>query len=112
VIRRSPEEALREKLHFLRWIRAQIEAGQLEGMPPKAIVASCFPWGSRWSWERFGVDLTARLLSAGEFSRGELVRSFHRGPENSALPDVYEIDIFIANLGYNNSSRFETQEKL
>jgi glyoxylase-like metal-dependent hydrolase (beta-lactamase superfamily II) len=91
VIRHSPQEALRAKLDFFRWVRQQIERGQREGLPPRAIAATCFPWGRRWSWERLGADLSAQLLSGGEFSRTELVRSFHRGPDTGALPEVFEV---------------------
>ncbi|SRR5579871_1038017 len=92
VIRVAPEEELRTKLNFFHWIRRQIEIGQSEGMPPAAIAATCFPWGSRWSWERFGADLAARVLSGGEFSRTELVRSFQRRGAGGVLPEVYEME--------------------
>ena len=91
VIRRAPEAELRAKLDFFRWIRRQVETAQLEGMPPTVIAATCFPWGCRWSWERFGADLAARLLSGGEFSRTELVRSFQRQPAGEVMPGVYEL---------------------
>jgi len=91
VIRKSPEAELREKLEFFRWIRRQVELGQSEGMPLRAIAATCFPWGQRWSWERFGADWAARVLSAGEFSRTELVRSFQRRRPDEVLPEVYEM---------------------
>ncbi len=90
VIRQCPREALRAKLDFFHWVRRQIEEGRREGLPPEAIAATCFPWGQRWSWERLGADLTASLLSGGEFSRTELVRSFHRVPDE-VLPMIYEI---------------------
>jgi glyoxylase-like metal-dependent hydrolase (beta-lactamase superfamily II) len=91
VIRHAPETELKAKLNFFRWVRRQIETGQREGMPPSAIAATCFPWGRRWSWERFGADLAAQALSGGEFSRVELVRSFQRRPTGEVMPDVYEI---------------------
>jgi glyoxylase-like metal-dependent hydrolase (beta-lactamase superfamily II) len=91
VIRRAPEAELRAKLAFFRWIRQQVVTGQAEGMPASAIAASCFPWGRRWTWERFGADLAARALSGGEFSRAELVRSFQRPSEAAVMPEVYEI---------------------
>ena len=65
--------------------------GRLEGMRPKAIVATCFPLGRRWSWERFDADLVAPVLSCGEFSRAELVRSFQRRADGEVMPEVYEI---------------------
>ncbi|MGH9673287.1 MAG: MBL fold metallo-hydrolase, partial [Bryobacteraceae bacterium] len=91
VVREDPVAALRSKLDFLRWVREQIDAGRREGMTAPAIVATCFPWGRRWGWERFGADLMARLLSGGEFSRGELVRSFERPEPDAVLPQVYEV---------------------
>jgi glyoxylase-like metal-dependent hydrolase (beta-lactamase superfamily II)/predicted DCC family thiol-disulfide oxidoreductase YuxK len=92
VIRRAPEAELKAKLDFFYWVRRQIETGQQEGMPPSAIAATCFPWGRRWSWERFGADLAARVLSGGEFSRAELVRSFRRRPTGEVMPEVYEME--------------------
>ena len=65
--------------------------GRAEGMPVSAIAATCFPWGRRWTWERFGGDLTARVLSGGEFSRTELVRSFQRRPHEEIMPEVFEM---------------------
>ena len=90
VIRQAPEAELKAKLDFFHWIRRQVGTGQAEGMPPRAIAATCFPWGRRWTWERFGADLAARLLSGGEFSRTELVRSFQR-PRGEIMPEVYEM---------------------
>jgi glyoxylase-like metal-dependent hydrolase (beta-lactamase superfamily II)/predicted DCC family thiol-disulfide oxidoreductase YuxK len=90
VIRRDPREELREKLRFLYWLREQIETGIQEGLPPRAIEATCFPWGQSHSWENFLNDELTRLLTRGHWSRTELVRSFVR--ENDApLPTVYEI---------------------
>jgi len=90
VIRRDPREELREKLRFLYWLREQIESGIQEGLPPRAIEATCFPWGQSHSWENFLNDELTRLLTCGHWSRTELVRSFVR--ENDApLPTVYEI---------------------
>ena len=91
VIRQPPEAQLKAKLDFFRWIRQQVVTGQAERMPASAIAASCFPWGRRWTWERFGADLTAQLLSGGEFSRAELVRSFQRRPHGGIMPEVYEV---------------------
>jgi glyoxylase-like metal-dependent hydrolase (beta-lactamase superfamily II)/predicted DCC family thiol-disulfide oxidoreductase YuxK len=91
VIRQAPEAELKAKLDFFRWIRQQIETGQAEGMPASAISATCFPCGSRWTWERFGADLAARVLSGGEFSRAELVRSFQRRRHGEIMPQVYEM---------------------
>ena len=91
VIRQAPETELKAKLDFFHWIRRQVVAGQADGMPASAIAATCFPWGRRWTWERFGADFTARLLSGGEFSRAELVRSFKRRCHAEIMPDVYEM---------------------
>lgn len=90
VIRQDPKRALSEKLDYLRWLREQIEGGLEEQLPLRVIEASCFPWGSRASWESCATDECIRLLSLGHFSRTELVRSFVRtGPQT--LPTVYEI---------------------
>ena len=91
VIRQAPEAELKAKLDFFHWIRQQVVTGQAEGVPASAIAASCFPWGRRWTWERLGVDLTAQVLSGGEFSRAELVRSFQRRPHGEIMPEVYEM---------------------
>jgi glyoxylase-like metal-dependent hydrolase (beta-lactamase superfamily II)/predicted DCC family thiol-disulfide oxidoreductase YuxK len=92
VIRQDPKVAISQKLDYLRWLREQIEAGFQEGLPVRAIEASCFPWGSRTSWESCATDECIRLLSLGHFSRTELVRSFVRG-NGDRLPTVYEIRI-------------------
>ena len=57
VIRRAPETELRARLNFFYWLRTQIELGRQKGIPPRAITATCFPLGQRWSWERFAADL-------------------------------------------------------
>ena len=92
VIRQDPKVAISQKLDYLRWLREQIEAGFQEGLPVRAIEASCFPWGSRTSWESCATDECIRLLSLGHFSRTELVRSFVRRNDDR-LPAVYEIRI-------------------
>ena len=51
VIRQSPAAVLQQKLDFMRWLRDQIELGLREEMPAAVVVATCFPWGQRWSWE-------------------------------------------------------------
>jgi hypothetical protein len=107
VIRRAPEAKLKAKLDFFHWIRQQIVTGQAEGMPASAISATCFPWGRRWTWERFGADLVARVLSGGEFSRSELVRSFQRRPQ-AIMPEVYEM---ISNIDQESSIRNCKTEK-
>jgi predicted DCC family thiol-disulfide oxidoreductase YuxK len=66
-------------------------------LPLRAIEATCFPWGRRRAWETFLNDEIARLVSLGDFSRTELVRSFVRAPTDGALPTVYEL------RGYNTS---------
>jgi hydroxyacylglutathione hydrolase len=92
VIREDPKVAISQKLDYLRWLREQIAAGFQEGLPVRAIEASCFPWGSRTSWESCATDECIRLLSLGHFSRTELVRSFVRTNDDQ-LPTVYEIRI-------------------
>ena len=52
-IREDPKVAIAQKLDYMRWLRAQIEAGFQEQLPVRVIEASCFPWGSRTSWESF-----------------------------------------------------------
>jgi hypothetical protein len=89
IIRRDPREILCEKLAFLEWLREQVASGLAEGMPIAAIEATLFPWNRRWSWENLFTDELARMLSGGEFSRSELVRSFLRGRED-VDPLVYE----------------------
>jgi glyoxylase-like metal-dependent hydrolase (beta-lactamase superfamily II)/predicted DCC family thiol-disulfide oxidoreductase YuxK len=90
VIREDPKVGIARKLDYLRWLREQIEAGFQEGLPVRVIEASCFPWGSRTSWESCATDECIRLLSLGHFSRTELVRSFVRG-DADRLPTVYEV---------------------
>jgi len=92
VIREDPKAAIAEKLDYLRWLRAQIEAGFRERLPVRVIEASCFPWGRRTSWESCATDECIRLLSLGHFSRTELVRSFVR-TNLEPLPTVYEVRI-------------------
>jgi glyoxylase-like metal-dependent hydrolase (beta-lactamase superfamily II)/predicted DCC family thiol-disulfide oxidoreductase YuxK len=92
VIRQDPKVAISQKLDYLRWLREQIEAGLQEQLPVRVIEASCFPWGSRTSWESCATDECIRLLSLGHFSRTELVRSFVR-TDGDKLPTVYEVRI-------------------
>jgi len=92
VIRQDPKKAITEKLHYLEWLRGQIEAGIAERLPVRAIEATCFPWGQRNSWETCATDECIRLLSLGHFSRTELVRSFVR-QSGAVLPTVYEVRI-------------------
>jgi glyoxylase-like metal-dependent hydrolase (beta-lactamase superfamily II) len=92
VIRQDPKVAISRKLDYLRWLREQIEAGFQEQLPVRVIEASCFPWGSRTSWESCATDECIRLLSLGHFSRTELVRSFVR-TNDEQLPTVYEVRI-------------------
>ena len=91
VIRRNPKEELQEKLQYLKWLREQIEAGLSEGLPIRAVEATCFPWGRRHAWETFVNDQLMRVFSLGHWSRTELVRSFVRFSESDAvLPLVYQ----------------------
>jgi glyoxylase-like metal-dependent hydrolase (beta-lactamase superfamily II)/predicted DCC family thiol-disulfide oxidoreductase YuxK len=89
VIREDPKAAMAQKLHYLRWLREQVESGFRERLPIRIIEASCFPWGRRSSWEACATDECIRLLSLGHFSRTELVRSFVR-EGTDPLPTVYE----------------------
>lgn len=90
VIRQNPKDEIRRKLENLRWIFCQIEAGNEDGLPPRAIEATCFPWNHRRSWESLINDEMTRILSSGHFSRSELIRSFVRRP-GKIFPDVYQI---------------------
>ena len=90
VIRQNPKAAILEKLHYLRWMQKQIEAGFQDELPVRVVEASCFPWGSRTTWEACATDECIRLLSLGHFSRTELVRSFVR-TGSGPLPTVYEV---------------------
>jgi ribonuclease/clavin/mitogillin len=90
VIRQDPKAAILEKLEYMRWLQQQIEAGLSEGLPLRAVEASCFPWSRRSSWETCATDECIRLLSLGHFSRTELVRSFVRGDQD-LLPKVFEV---------------------
>lgn len=93
VIRQDPKVAIREKLDYMRWLKQQIEAGLSEGLPLRAVEASCFPWSHRSSWETCANDECIRLLSLGHFSRTELVRSFVRD-DHDLLPRVYEVRLY------------------
>jgi glyoxylase-like metal-dependent hydrolase (beta-lactamase superfamily II)/predicted DCC family thiol-disulfide oxidoreductase YuxK len=93
VIREHPRAAILEKLAYMNWLRRQIESGFQEGLPIRAIEASCFPWTKRTAWENFANDELTRLLSLGHFSRSELVRSFVRDPA-SVLPTVYQVKFY------------------
>jgi glyoxylase-like metal-dependent hydrolase (beta-lactamase superfamily II)/predicted DCC family thiol-disulfide oxidoreductase YuxK len=93
VIREDPKLAISQKLDYLRWLREQIDAGFEEQLPLRAIEASCFPWGSRSSWESCATDECIRLLSLGHFSRTELVRSFVR-TSTEPIPTVYELRMY------------------
>ncbi|HET9943310.1 MAG TPA: MBL fold metallo-hydrolase [Terriglobia bacterium] len=95
VVRRSPKAELEEKLHYLKWIQSQIEAGFSEGLPIYAVEATCFPWGRPHAWEGFINDHLMRLFSLGHWSRTELIRSFVRPDGSDAvLPQVYQARIF------------------
>jgi len=92
VIRADPRVALQEKLDYLHWLRAQIEAGKREGLTAAAVEATCFPWSRGRAWENFSKNELIRLLSMGHFSRSELIRSFVRvGP--GVFPIVYQVKL-------------------
>jgi glyoxylase-like metal-dependent hydrolase (beta-lactamase superfamily II) len=90
VIREDPREALHKKLHYLVWLRQQIESGKREGLAPCAVEATCFPWGRGRAWESFSRNELIRVLSLGHFSRSELVRSFVREESVQVAPTVYQ----------------------
>lgn len=89
VVRQDPKAALREKLDYLAWLRDRIVDAGRHGMEGTSVVATCFPWGSRTSWERVVADETARVVTRGGFSRAQLVRSFRRVPDET-LPAVLQ----------------------
>jgi glyoxylase-like metal-dependent hydrolase (beta-lactamase superfamily II)/predicted DCC family thiol-disulfide oxidoreductase YuxK len=91
VIREDPHAAIVEKLDFMRWLAARINEGKAAGLTDNAVVATCFPWGQRWSWERLVSDEIARVSTGGGFSRHELIRSFFRGPDD-ILPTVVQAE--------------------
>jgi glyoxylase-like metal-dependent hydrolase (beta-lactamase superfamily II) len=104
VVRRDPKRQIQEKLDYLRWLRKQIEAGMEEGLAPRAIEASCFPWARKANWENLVSDEMTRLLSLGHFSRTELVRSFVREPgRRETFPVVYETRLFREGPGAGES---------
>jgi glyoxylase-like metal-dependent hydrolase (beta-lactamase superfamily II)/predicted DCC family thiol-disulfide oxidoreductase YuxK len=90
VIREDPREALQKKLHYLVWLRQQIDSGKREGLAPCAVEATCFPWGRRRAWESFSKNELIRVLSLGHFSRSEMVRSFVREEPTQIVPTVYQ----------------------
>lgn len=89
VIRADPKRCIVERRNFLEWLRGQVISGLGDGLPVGAIEATLFPWNQPWSWENVFNDEIARALSAGEFSRTELVRTFIRRPEDAA-PVVFQ----------------------
>ena len=99
VVRRDPREQILEKLRFFEWLREQIQSGIREGLPLRAVEASCFPWGRAFGWEQFASDEMARLLSAGHWSRTELVRSFLRFPDDKILPTLYQASFWYGDGG-------------
>lgn len=95
VVREHPREALLEKLEYLQWVQKQIEIGVAEGLPLRAIEATCFPWGKSFTWERFLNDEVTRILTWGHFSRTELIRSFMRKPScGEVLPLSYTVRLY------------------
>jgi glyoxylase-like metal-dependent hydrolase (beta-lactamase superfamily II)/predicted DCC family thiol-disulfide oxidoreductase YuxK len=90
VVRRvDPRRAIERKLEFLTWLDMRIAEARADGRGDNAAVAACFPWGRRWSWERLAADEIARVTTIGEFSRHQLIRSFHRTADQ-VLPTVFE----------------------
>ncbi len=111
VIRQHPKAAMGEKLKYLRWLRAQIVAGFREGLPIRAIEATCFPWANQSAWENFANDEMIRCLSLGHFSRTELVRSFVRNPED-VLPAVYEVRLYTGGPGDSSPLKSVRQDSV
>jgi glyoxylase-like metal-dependent hydrolase (beta-lactamase superfamily II)/predicted DCC family thiol-disulfide oxidoreductase YuxK len=100
VVRRlDPRREIERKLEFLDWLDTRIAEAAADGRPDNSAVAACFPWGRRWSWERLAADEIARVTTIGEFSRHQLIRSFHRAPQD-VLPTVFE-----ARLAGNSPGR-------
>jgi glyoxylase-like metal-dependent hydrolase (beta-lactamase superfamily II)/predicted DCC family thiol-disulfide oxidoreductase YuxK len=89
VQRADPRRAIERKLEFLAWLDMRIAEARADGRSDNSAVAACFPWGRRWSWERLAADEIARVTTIGEFSRHQLIRSFHRTPDQ-VLPTVFE----------------------
>jgi glyoxylase-like metal-dependent hydrolase (beta-lactamase superfamily II)/predicted DCC family thiol-disulfide oxidoreductase YuxK len=95
VIREDPKGAIRRKRDMMVWVRDQIDTGRREGLPVRAVEATCFPWNQKRSWEGFLNDEMIRLFSSGHFSRSEMVRSFSRRADGaSAFPMVYELRFY------------------
>jgi len=90
--RRDPQDMLREKLDFLRWVGEQIARGAQEGLPAAGIQATVFPWTQRWSYESAVQDALAAVVSGRAFGRHKVLRSF-RPPASGkdGLPAVYEL---------------------
>ena len=97
VVRKAPREEILDKLRFFEWLREQIDSGLRAGLPLRAVEVSCFPWGHAYAWEQFANDELARLLSAGHWSRTELVRSFIRTSSDAVLPTVYRARFWRGN---------------
>jgi glyoxylase-like metal-dependent hydrolase (beta-lactamase superfamily II) len=76
VVRTDPRRAIELKLEFLTWLDARIRGAAAEGRSVNATVAACFPWDRTWSWRRLVCDEVARIVTCGEFSRHQLIRSF------------------------------------
>jgi glyoxylase-like metal-dependent hydrolase (beta-lactamase superfamily II)/predicted DCC family thiol-disulfide oxidoreductase YuxK len=105
VVRKNPMDEMRKKLDYLRWLREQIEAGRREGLPLRAVEATCFPWNRRNAWESFLNDEMMRFMSLGHWSRTELVRSFVRGAASAGVfPTVYEARFHCATSSAPQSS--------
>lgn len=79
--RADPNEMIRDKLRFLNWAREVVVEGEARFLPYSVIEACLFPWQRWWSWHNWFTDESARLFSAGEFSRTYFVRSLSRTPQ-------------------------------
>lgn len=78
VIRQDPRKQVELKLANLRWLQEQVRTGMEDGIPVRAIEASCFPWVKATAWERFASDEIIRMLTSGDFCRTQVVQSFNR----------------------------------
>lgn len=81
VERGDPNVMLMDKLTFTRWAQEVVSEGERRGLPYSVIEACLFPWQRWWSWHNWFTDESARLFSAGEFSRTHFVRSLSLTPE-------------------------------
>lgn len=98
VNRSDPQELLRSKLSYLSWLRDQVNSSVAEGLPIRAVEASCFPWVKAGSWERFINDEVVRMLTSGDFSRTRMINSFSRTDSADEIwPRVRKVEFICKN---------------